>query len=242
MAHRLVDFHSHILPGIDDGSPDLDTSLAMLEKSFAQGIETVVATPHFDANYDTPEEFFHRRNEAEKALRQEMAKRTNMPRLHIGAEVFYFPGISDSALLSDLTIDKTLFVLIEMPTCRWTDHIYAELEGIYLKQGLVPIVAHLDRYYHRFGFSKVLKKLQKLPVLIQCNTDFFLHSSTQHLALRMLKRGQIHLLGSDCHDMRHRTPDLGNTAKWICDHIGDGWMDAIIENQEDILDAKTSVK
>lgn len=235
MAYRLVDFHSHILPAIDDGSASMDISLAMLEKSFTQGIESVVATPHFDANRDTPEEFFRRRNEAEKALRQEMAKRPNMPGLHIGAEVFYFPGISDSALLSDLTINNTPYVLIEMPTSQWTDHMYAELEGIYLKQGLIPIIAHLDRYYHRFVFSKVLKKLQKLPVLIQCNTEFFQHGSTQRLALRMLKKGQIHLLGSDCHDMIHRFPDLGDTAKWICDHIGDSWMKEIIENQEDIL-------
>ena len=52
---QLFDFHSHILPGIDDGSPDLETSLKMLELSYAQGVTDVVATPHFDANEDSIE-------------------------------------------------------------------------------------------------------------------------------------------------------------------------------------------
>ena len=160
---------------------------------------------------------------------------SNMPEIFVGAEVFYFPGLSDSALLADLAIGRSGYVLIEMPTCQWTEHMYAELEGIYLKQGLVPIVAHLDRYYHPLRFRKALRKLRKLPVLIQCNTDFFLHASTQRLALHMLKKGQIDVLGSDCHDISYRPPDLGDTAKWICDRIGTDWLEAMIENQEDIL-------
>ena len=236
ITKKLVDFHSHILPGIDDGSPDLETSIKMLKMAYAQGIETMVATPHFDPNSDTPESFLQRRKEAEKLLRAEMAKHEHMPELHVGAEVFYYSGISDSAHLSDLAIDKTGFVLVEMPSCEWTDHMYGELEGIYLKQGLIPIVAHLDRYIRPFGFGRVVKRLQKMPLLIQCNTDFFLHSATKRKALRMLKKDSIHLLGSDCHDTYHRPPDLGDTAKEICKHIGDQWIDNIALHQDDVLE------
>lgn len=235
IAKNLVDFHSHVLPGIDDGSPDLDTSIQMLKMAYAQGIETVVATPHFDANYDTPESFLSRRNEAEALLRKEMEKHDDMPRLHVGAEVFYFSGISDSVHLMDLTIDKTPFILVEMPTCDWTDHMYAELEGINLKQGLIPIVAHLDRYIRPIGFGRMVRQLRKLPVLIQCNTEFFQRPSTQRKAWKMLRKGSIHLLGSDCHDTRHRPPDLGNTAEQICKSIGDQWLNHISLYQDDIL-------
>ena len=69
---RLVDFHSHILPGIDDGSKSLEMSIEMLRLEAEQGIGHVVATPHFYPQYDTPERFLERRAAAQNALREEL--------------------------------------------------------------------------------------------------------------------------------------------------------------------------
>ena len=107
-----------------------------------------------------------------------------------------------------MTIDQKKCILIEMPTPPWTDAMYRELEGLYTKQGLIPIVAHVDRYIGRFRSFGIPKRLAELPVLVQANAEFFLEKPTSSMALRMLKRNAIHLLGSDCHNLDARKPNL----------------------------------
>ena len=87
----VIDFHSHILPGVDDGSKNLEQSLAMLQMEAAQGIKRVVATPHFYAQHDKPEKFLRKREEAQRQLRQLISENPGLPELSIGAEVYYFP-------------------------------------------------------------------------------------------------------------------------------------------------------
>lgn len=211
----VIDFHSHVLPQIDDGSASLEQSIAMLRMEKEQGIQHVVATPHFYAQHDTPENFLTRRAEAELRLREEMAKHPGLPELSIGAEVYFFSGISNSDILSELTIDKKRCILIEMPMPPWTDRMYRELEEIYTKQGLTPIIAHVDRYIAPFHTFRIPERLDDLPVLVQANASFFLHKSTKRMALRMLRQGKIHLLGSDCHDLTERAPNLGDALKTL---------------------------
>ena len=76
----FIDFHSHVLPGIDDGSSGVKESIAMLQSMARSGITHVVATPHFYAQYDSPERFLKRRGESEARLREEMEKyRSKVP-------------------------------------------------------------------------------------------------------------------------------------------------------------------
>ena len=84
---QIIDFHSHILPEIDDGSASVEQSIEMLRMEAEQGIGHVIATPHFYAKYDTPKNFLEKRNEAEARLREEMAKHEGLPHLSVGAEV-----------------------------------------------------------------------------------------------------------------------------------------------------------
>ena len=231
----LIDFHSHILPGIDDGSKALEMSIRMLRMEAQQGIGHVVATPHFYPQYDTPERFLRRRAAAEIALREEMQKHTDLPALSVGAEVYYFSGISDSEGISELTIDQKRCILIEMPSSAWTEAMYRDLEGLYVKRGLIPIVAHIDRYIGRFSNHGILNRLERLPVLIQANAEFFLERSTSAMALRMLKKGSIHLLGSDCHNMKSRKPNLGDALEWIRRKLGKDIVTALNENARMVL-------
>lgn len=204
----VIDFHSHILPGIDDGSPSVEQSIAMLLAEAAQGIRHVVATPHFYAQYHKPESFLQKRREAEAMLRREMEKYPDLPRLSIGAEVLYFSGISDSAALAELTVDGSEYILVEMPIPPWSERVYKELRDISRKQGLIPIIAHVDRYIAPFRTHGIPKRLAELPVLIQANGEFFLERATKNMALRMMRQGRIHLLGSDCHNLTDRAPNL----------------------------------
>lgn len=234
----IIDFHSHILPGIDDGSRSVEESLALLRMEAEQGIGHVVATPHFYPQRDNPEHFLAERAQAERLLREAMQGQENMPRLSVGAEVYYFNGISDSEGISELTIDGKRSILVEMPSIPWTDAMYRELEGLYVKRRLVPIIAHLERYLTRWNSSAVFKRLADLPVLVQVNGSFFLDWSTSRKALRMLKKDRIHLLGSDCHDRSYRKPNLGSAAEVIRKHLGEQPLERIASYEQAALETR----
>lgn len=230
----IVDFHSHILPGVDDGSASVEESIAMLRMAAEQGIHHVVATPHFYAQHDTIEGFLDRRAESERLLRKEMQKYENLPDVTVGSEVYYFRGISQSDVLQKLKVGNSAYSLIEMPVTSWTDSMYQELANIYYEQGITPIVAHVDRYFTRFRTFGIPEKLEALPVLVQANASFFCDKSASR-AIRMLQKEQIHLLGSDCHNMRNRQPNLGKAIERIQKHCGNGVLEHIVAFQRDVL-------
>ncbi len=230
-----VDFHSHILPGIDDGSKDTEESIAMLQMEQAQGIDCVVATPHFYPQRDQLDRFLERREQAVKRLVEKIGERSELPRLHIGAEVHFFRGIGDCNALSLLTIADGNYIMIEMPQLMWTDEMYRQLERIYTKQKLRPILAHIDRYLSGFRTAKLLKRLEELPVLIQANAEFFLDKRTEAVAMRMLRDGKIHLLGSDCHNLTSRKPNLEEALKKIEKRLGDEAIARINRYEQTVL-------
>ena len=232
---RVVDFHSHILPGIDDGSKSVEESLELLRMEKAQGIGCVVATPHFYPNYDSPGDFLARRNRSEKQLREAMAKEDGLPKVIVGAEVYFFRGMSQSEQLPELTIGESKCILIEMPPAPWSEEIYRELENIWEKWGITPIVAHIDRYIRPFRTYGIPKRLSRLPVLVQANAEFFLEKATAGMALRMLKKDQIQLLGSDCHNLTSRKPNLGAALEKIRQKLGDGMVEEISVLASEIL-------
>ena len=216
----VVDFHTHVLPRIDDGSGSVEESLAMLRMEAAQGIRRVVATPHFYARSDAPKPFLERRAAAVSRLRAAMEAFPELPRLSVGAEVHYFSGISDVEILPELAIDGGRYILIEMPMTVWTDRMYRELENIYKHFGLIPIVAHVDRYIAPLQTHGIPERLMELPVLVQANAGFFQRFATKRMALRMLEREQIHLLGSDCHNTKTRPVNLRQTLDLIETKLG----------------------
>ena len=218
---NVTDFHSHILPGIDDGSRSVKESLAMLRLEADQGIRHVVATPHFYARYETPEEFLRKRNRAEVRLRRAMENQEGLPKLSIGAEVYFFRGMSQSEILPRLTIRGKQCILVEMPPVPWTEDVYRELAAIREKQGLTPIVAHIDRYIAPFRAHGIPGKLEQMPVLVQANASFFLEKATAGMAMRMLKADQIQLLGSDCHNMTSRKPNMEEALVAIRQKLGE---------------------
>lgn len=231
----LIDFHSHILPGIDDGSTSVEESIAMLRLEAEQGVTKVVATPHFYPETDSPDRFLQRRNAAYTRLVEAMVDEAGLPEIILGAEVTYFRGISNSEVLSDLQIGNTGHILIEMPYERWPDYAYRELEELVSKQSLTPIVAHVDRYLGRFSSHGIPEHLSRLPVLVQANADFFLHPATAGKALRMLKKGQIQLLGSDCHNLTDRVPNLGDAVARIQKKLGNPALEYIHANEKSVL-------
>lgn len=216
----MTDLHSHILPGVDDGSGSPEESVAMLRMEAEQGIRHVVATPHFYPHHDDPDSFFSRRSRGEEALRQALARNAGLPAVTVGAEVYYFRGMSDSEILPALTIGGGRCILIEMPPAPWPSPVYEELEQIRRRRQLTPIIAHIDRYIGPFRTFGIPEKLEALPVLVQANASFFLERGTARMAIKMLKQGRIHLLGSDCHHVSERSPNLGPALERIAGKLG----------------------
>ena len=232
-----IDFHTHILPGVDDGSKSVEESLAMLRLSAAQDVRRMIATPHFYAHHDNPDAFFERRERSFALLRQAMTGESDLPQITLGAEVYYFSGISNTQILRDLSIGQSEYVLIEMPMPPWTDKMYRELEDITRKQGLIPIIAHVDRYIRPLKTFGIPRRLEELRLPVQANASFFLQSSTARMALKMLRQDRIHLLGSDCHNMDSRRPNLGQAVELIGRKLGPevlgniaGYETRILEN------------
>lgn len=223
----IIDFHSHILPQVDDGSRSVEESAEMLTRMKQQGIEVVVATPHFYAKHDDPVRFLKRRAQAKEALDQVLTD--DMPKVLLGAEVAYFPGMSQSKALQDLAIEGTKAILIELPMGTWKESIYRELTRIYEQQNLIPIVAHVDRYLTPYRSFGIPKKLEQLPVLVQANAEFFTEKATARKAKKMLAAEQIHLLGSDAHNLTNRAPNLGDALNVIENTLG---IDAIAQIQD----------
>lgn len=215
-----IDFHSHILPDMDDGSASVAESLAMLRLEASQGIRYVVATPHFYPQEDTPEAFLLRRTAACLALEECLQSEPELPRIIPGAEVAFFRGMSESDALPQLSIGGTKAILIEMPPPPWPDSYYRELERIRLVWGLTPIIAHIDRYIAPLRTHRIPAKLARMPLLVQANASFFLNRSTRSMALRLLRAGQIHVLGSDCHNLTDRKPNLGEAREIIRHRLG----------------------
>lgn len=232
---EIVDFHSHVLPGIDDGSKSVKESLDMLRMEAAQGIRQIVATPHFYPGNDTPERFLARRDRAKVRLEEAMAEHGDLPQIICGAEVYYFSGISDCDALQELTIGKKWYILIEMPPVPWSRSMFSELEEIQARWGITPIIAHVDRYFSLLSTHGIPQQLENLPVLVQANASFFLNSVSRGRALRMLRQDQIQLLGSDCHNLTSRPPNLDKAIQIIGKHLPDEILDRVGLYQKQVL-------
>ena len=230
----IIDFHSHILPKVDDGSKSIEESVEMLTRMKEQGIEMVVATPHFYASHDDPVRFLARRERAKAELDKVLT--ADMPKVLLGAEVAYFPGMSQSKALQDLVIQGTKAILVELPMGKWKDSIYRELRQIYERQNLIPIIAHVDRYLTPHRSFGIPRKLEQLPVLVQANAEFFTDKATARKAKKMLAAEQIHLLGSDTHNLTDRAPNLGDALDIIKNTLDFDAIEQIRGWQEKIID------
>ena len=234
---KPVDFHSHILPGIDDGSKTVEMSLAMLKTMAEQGVGKVVATPHFYADTETPDIFLARRSKAMGELKSALTD-DRLPDIYLGAEVAYFPGISHCKELSRLTISGTKLVLIEMPFSRWPQSVIDELLLVKTSLGLSPIVAHIERYINQK--SDTLTYLAESGILLQSNASHFLTFGTRGRALTLLRRDLIHLLGSDAHNIDSRRPNLGDAVSYITKKLGTSELDRLFKRADALLQPVTA--
>lgn len=211
----MIDFHSHILPGMDDGSSSPEESIAMLEISAGQGVDHIFATSHFYPDEEDPVSFLHRRKKACSELIAYAAGRDKsipLPEIHLGAEVYYFPGISTCKEIKPLAMGNTKLLLVEPPVAPFSSSMLDEIEMIGQNLGLAPVIAHLDRYCRLLRDDTLFDLLSERRVLIQVNASFFLHRDSGKFAMEMLEKRRFHFIGSDCHNTTTRAPNIGLAA------------------------------
>jgi len=229
----IIDMHCHILPGVDDGARDVETSLAMLEASRAQGVQYMVATPHFYATRDRVDAFLARRKAAWEALKARMEP--DYPKVMLGAEVAFFRGISRAERLEALKIEGTDCLLLEMPFRPWSEDDVDEVSEILEKHGYTIILAHVERYLAMRGNADYIGNLLELPVLAQINAESLLDWRQRGKLIKMVRNGQVHLLGSDCHGIHHRPPNLGEGREILRRKTGTEYLDRIDWRSEELL-------
>ena len=234
----MIDFHSHILPGIDDGSRNVKMSLGMIDTLALQKVDTICATPHFYVTQRTPEHFLERRQEAYELLEPVLPK--NSPRILLGAEVLFFPGISRLEELPKLCLEGTDVLLLEMPFSTWQEYWIREVCDLASSGEFTILLAHIERYYTQQP-RKVWDKLLELGVLMQVNADFFLQPNSifrfrgGNKAIKMLKEHRIHLLGTDAHNLSSRPPIIAEARDVIRDELGQKALDRIDELGEELI-------
>lgn len=229
----VIDFHSHILPKIDDGSQSIEMSGQMLEMGVSQGVNVIVATPHFYADRMTMEGFLKKRTEAYGGIQDAIGNQGI--RLALGAEVAFFYGMGNADGLDKLTIADTPLLLLEMPFRAWSTGDIREIENL-LDRGLKPVMAHIERFYPYQRDKRIFDELYSLPVFVQLNAESLLNWRTSRLALKLLKEGKAHLLGSDCHNVTSRPPNLAEGRNIIEKKLGNPRLVQIDRLGEEVLE------
>ena len=233
----MIDWHTHILPGMDDGSRDVAESISLIKMQVSQGIDTVVATPHFYANDETINSFLDRRKKSLELLKSELPDTS--PKILLGAEVRYYQGISRMADLNALRIEDSKLILLEMPMSTWTEYMIRELIEMSGRGEVKIVLAHVDRYLN-FQKAGVLERIFKSGILIQANASFFNDFSSKRKALAFLRKGNIHFVGSDCHNIASRPPQIGKAFDIIKKKFGKDYLQQMNEYGYSLLEIKNN--
>ncbi|MCD8146306.1 MAG: hypothetical protein LUD84_03315 [Clostridiales bacterium] len=221
------DLHSHILPKMDDGSRSADESLQMLRLSGEQGAVGMMATSHYYPR-EPVEQFLSRRQRSYEMLCEALSRvQDPLPEVCLGAEVAYHSGLIYEERLTSLCMGKSRYLLLELPFSRWEPSVLRDVQALRRVQGVVPIIAHVERYW-KIQDSKTMSKLLEMDVLIQMNGEAYLDTHSRRLAKKLLKGGVIQVMGSDCHNMDRRPPNLGPALQEL-------QKGRLAEQREDIL-------
>lgn len=210
----MIDIHTHILPHIDDGAKDSSLSVAMLKSELAQGVHTVLFSPHYYGRRHNPARFIERRNATFERLKEKIPEGINV---RLGAEV-HFTGINvmEGTDFCSLAIEGTKYVLVELPfETAWHGEILDRLSALIEETGYTPIIAHVERYDEVLKNPAIVSRLVNMGCLIQVNSYAFIEKKEKQLAFALLKHGLIHCVGTDAHDMAERKPNMAEAKAAI---------------------------
>ena len=215
----MIDVHSHILPGLDDGASGMEESLEMLRMAYGQGVRQVIATPQYSGRFRdaSPEKI----RELCRKLQDGAGREGMKIRVHPGQEILYTDEAAD--LLREgkiLTLADSRYILVEFfPSVAWS----ALLQAVrtLMISGYVPVIAHAERYPCLREAGRV-EELRRQGILIQLNyrsVGGSWHDRTTRWCRKMLKEKKADLLGTDMHNTEDRSPSTQSAVKWMEAHL-----------------------
>ncbi len=195
----MIDIHSHIMFDVDDGSPDLDTSLDYLKFMSEEGIKGVILTPHYMKGfYDNTAEI---QNVKFQILKDAVQRENINIELYRGAEIFLSEDIHLDVIKENLTLNNTNYILMETSMNGFPNGLL-DIYYILVKQGYKPILAHPERYTEFINNPYAVEDLIHRNIYMQINTGSLLGGygkKIQDTAWEMIYNGYAHFLGSDTH-------------------------------------------
>lgn len=208
----MVDLHAHVLPGVDDGAPDLEVALEMLRRAAADGIRVAVLTPHLAPEDGPVQESRHREVFAELTA---AAAQAGIPMtLHLGAEIGFRFGLVEVARWPSGTLAGKGFALVDLPSGPLSPGLeqgFFELRAA----GFRPILAHPERNRALASAPARLARLRHLGVLLQVDAGSLtgqLGERARRTAEALVRRGWVELVATDAHDLGRRAMELGPAA------------------------------
>jgi len=237
----MVDLHCHVLPAIDDGSESLDQSLEFCRVALADGVTTLVATPHQKpGQYENPPQAIQLKvRELQQALRE-----ADVPiGIVEGAEVYCVPDIVQRVREKRVTTigDTGRYILLEFPYQQFP--LRPEETVFQLKLGgVTPVLAHPERIAFFTGDIKRLETLVRLGCLTQITASAILGEfgeKAKDYSFRMLQRGLGHIISSDAHDAVYRPPILSRARDAAAKLVGADRAQAMVsEVPQAVCDGK----
>jgi len=220
---ELFDMHCHLLPGVDDGSKNMEMTLDMLQIAHEEGTKDILFTPHFMIgrnHYKTAGELDAKFEEV-KAVAAERYPEMN---LYLGNEILYEEGVVDLLKAGEIhTMNGTRYVLVEFnvrtPFRQIRDAIRLLSEARYW-----PIIAHVERYQSLVKRMERIEEMLDMQALLQMNISSveggFLNES-KRWCRKLIKEGCITFFGTDAHNVDSRAPYTQDYIPWIRKHCGD---------------------
>jgi protein-tyrosine phosphatase len=220
----MTEYHCHILPGIDDGAKDVETSLAMIEMMKEQGVERIVATSHFYAHREkSVAEFLKKRQAAFEKIRDKSVIKD----IRLGAEVAVENGISELPDIEKLAVEGTRMILLELPYSAYAKWMSEEIYNIGAEFDLKVMLAHVHRYLEYYSKEEMAELLSTKAVM-QINNEAFTGWSERKLVKRIIADEKRFAFGSDAHNTGDRKPNWDLLKKKVKPDII-GLSDKILE-------------
>ncbi len=205
----FIDCHCHILPQIDDGSKSIEMSLQMIELQKKQGVEFIVATPHFYAHREkSVEHFLEKRKRAYDRIICDSA----ISEIRLGAEVAVEHGLSQIQNIDKLAFEGSKLFLFELPYGRFDNRYIEEIYNVCNDYGFTPVIAHLHRYLEYYTKSE-MQKILDMNAIFQLNNEAFGNFREHSFCKKILKQGYRVVFGSDAHNLTERRPNFDLLAK-----------------------------
>lgn len=224
---QIIDIHSHILPGLDDGSRNMEESLKMAKTAYLNGVSDIIVTPHYSeyhksASKDTIIKEMD-------ALQSELIKNNIDISLYCGNEIMRYHGLHGDDVIKNLSLNNSGYYLIEFKPSDSYNYIYKYLDDL-SRSNIKVILAHIERYENIDSLEKV-NEIRELGVLIQVNYELidkgifnkearFLHS--------LLKEGLVDFVASDCHDNKERSYDIKSKIDKLYKKYDEDYVDEIL--------------